>query len=215
MKKAPSPDANNLLLIGIRRVSSAEQAADDRAGLDRQQTGIERIASRLEVPDNRLKVVTLIDVSGSDISRTPEWRTEVVPLLRDPNVHVAVDTMERLARIDDFDFEVLRVLHRTKTRIYTPTGVMDLKQPTDMLNAGMQGLMGGFFKAYFKQIVHGSKEEKRKKGEFPNSTICLATGVHFDHDTGLWSKTDEVVHPERAFRLFACSVRIEMAPPRS
>ena len=82
-------------LICIIRVSTAEQAADDRAGIPRQQESVREIAA---AHNATYEFVTVSDVSGSDLRLTDEWRHQVLPRLEGPDVHVAVDSIDRLCR---------------------------------------------------------------------------------------------------------------------
>ncbi len=64
-----------------------------------------------------LDPVEIIDVSGSDVDQTQEWREVVLPAIKDPNVHVAMDTIDRLLRADSFNFRVFQDLLSSRTRI--------------------------------------------------------------------------------------------------
>ena len=63
------------------------------------------------------------------------------------------------------------------------------------------GLLGGTEKRAFKRRVWGAKEAKRRRGEFPQSRICLPTGVHYDRASKSWSYTSDVHRVREAFRL--------------
>ncbi len=187
-------------LLGIIRVSTEEQAGADRAGIDRQRAGIERIAASMACSVEILDPVT--DVSGSDLAKTEVWKHVVSRLQKDPDLYLAVDSVDRLIRADSFDFRVLETLQKIRPQVYTSQGIYDLSQPSGVLVAGLLGLAGGFEKAQIKARLTGAKEAKRRRGEFPSGENCLPTGVHFCQKSKKWSYTPEAEKVKEAYRLF-------------
>jgi hypothetical protein len=100
-----------LKLLPIHRVSTAAQAGDDGEGLDRQRDAtmriVESINARGDLTAIALPAVEIVDVSGSDVDQTLEWRHQVLPLLEEANVHIAVDAIDRILRADAFNFKVM------------------------------------------------------------------------------------------------------------
>ena len=188
-------------LIGIIRVSTAEQAEEQRAGIARQKTSIQAIANRMGVPSAGLTLITVSDVSGSDLGLTREWQEQVIPRLASPSTHLAVDAIDRLARPDKFDFQVMAAIQATETLIYTPEGEVNLARPDGYMLGGLRALFGAFEKMELKRRLQGGKEAKRRRGEHPNGDHLLPRGIGYDKATGAWGYTDEAWIPQLAYRL--------------
>jgi len=151
-------------LVAMLRVSTEEQAKDDRSGLPRQEEVVLSIAQRLGVPESRLLIVPVIDVSGSDLSQTLEWKTKILPELERPDTHLAIDDVLRILRPDNYDFTVAQEILRTQSMVYTWHGEIDPSTEHGFMMLTLGGLMGGTEKLRFKRIVFGGKETKRKRG---------------------------------------------------
>ena len=190
-----------LKLVGLVRVSTEGQAADDRAGLDRQYASIKRIAEVQGVAESRLTIVTVVDVSGSDLAKTDEWRFQVLPALEDPHTHLAVDEISRLLRPDRYDFTVAQDILKTTSTIFTPAGAINPFDENGLVQIIIGALLGGSEKMAIKRRVHEAKEAKRRRGEFPQSHICLPTGVSYDHETQCWSYTPDASKVREVYRL--------------
>ena len=195
--------AASINLIGIVRVSTEGQAGVDGEGLARQEEAIRGVAAALGVEVDRLTVELFTDVGGGSLAETAGWRERVRPLLDDPRFHIATDDVDRLCRLANLetDMEVLKQLQSTGTRIYYPGGVRDLGNPDDLFQVLVLAAMGGNEKARLKRRVFDGKESKRRKGEFPTSTICLSVGIDFNHKRRIWSYTPDIWKPKTAFRL--------------
>ena len=185
-------------LIGIIRVSTAEQAQEQRAGIARQRDSIERIAAHHGAT---LTLLTISDVSGSDLGLTSEWRDQVVPQLSNPHTHLAVDAVDRLARPDKFDFQVLAAIQGTGTLIYTPEGAVNLSRPDGFMLGGLRALFGAFEKMELKRRLQGGKEAKRRKGEHVQASCCLPRGVTYDPETYRWGYNDDAWRVQKAFSM--------------
>ena len=186
-------------LVGLIRVSTEEQAADGRAGIARQQHEIEQIASR-EGAD-LIKVVTLIDVSGSDVGETPEWQNQVVPQLR-AGAHLVVDEISRVARPDKFDFSLVASLQETGVKVYTPSGPTELSTPEGYMKAAMGAVFGGMEKLTLKRRVREGKEAIRRDGGHAGPDITLPLGCTYNRATKRWEYTEDAWKVQRAFEMF-------------
>ncbi len=175
-------------LLGIARVSTEEQAGDNGAGLNRQHDAIQRVA---EANDAKLiGIVNIVDVSGSDVGTSKEWLTQVLPLIADPDVHIAIDALDRLIRASNFAaFGVLATCQHTGTRIYTPAGTHDLARPDGVLVSGLLALIGGKEKAEIVRRSQAGKEAKRQRGQWVQSVDFLPRGIAYDRKTQTWSYT--------------------------
>ena len=186
-------------LIGLIRVSTEEQAKDGRAGIARQQHEIEQIANREQA--ELIKVVTLIDVSGSDVGETPEWQDQVVPRLR-AGAHLVVDEISRVARPDKFDFSLVASLQETGVKVYTPSGPTDLSTPEGYMKAAMGAVFGGMEKLTLKRRVWEGRERIREAGGHPGSDITLPLACAYDRDSKQWVYTEDKWKVQRAFELW-------------
>lgn len=199
MKTAQPLQSPQLTLLGIVRVSTAEQAGSDRAGLERQRASLRAIAAR---EGATLDIVEIVDVSGSDVADTPQWR-EVVRRLEAGDVHLAVDAVDRIIRADSFDFRVLADVQRTRTRLYTPTGTQDLSNPTHVLMSGLMGLLGGYEKREIVRRAQAAKEAKRRNGEWVSRLDATPMGTVYDRRSKKWSYNDEAWRVREMFRALA------------
>ncbi|MBL6975617.1 MAG: recombinase family protein [Deltaproteobacteria bacterium] len=172
-------------LLPIHRVSTLGQAGDDREGLDRQ-----RHSTRLVAETHRAKLLPAVEienVSGSDLAATPEWQNQVQPAISDPDTHIASDSIDRILRAEDFNFEVFRDLLATKTRIFTPGKIHDLAIAEDAFMAGLLALVGGREKSEIKRRIQAGREAKRRRGEWPLKLSALPRGILYDPKTKAWS----------------------------
>lgn len=186
-------------LVGLARVSTDEQAGERRAGLDRQVESIKRIARSCNVPEDRLTIVQVIGVSGSDVGQTPEWTKQVLPLLSGPDTHLAVDAIDRLIRPDRFNFDVLAQLQARGTRVITPTGEIDLRTPAGFLQAVMGSAVGGMEKMEIGRRSAAAREEKRRRGEWCAGLNILPTGITYNPKTATWGYDDKAADVRRVF----------------
>ena len=177
----PNP---NLRLLAIHRVSTGLQAGDDGEGLDRQRATTKGLVAYHEATP--LPPVEIIDVSGSDVDQTTEWRHRVMPLIADPQVHVVVDSIDRILRAEAFNFKIMQDLLATGTRIYAPGKIHDLATPEDSFMAGLIALLGGREKAEIKRRMMAGREAARRRGEWPLRNSALARGIAYDRQTKTW-----------------------------
>ena len=187
-------------LLGIARVSTEEQAGDHGAGLNRQRDAIQRVAQANNA--QLIEIVDIIDVSGSDVGTSKEWLTQVLPVIADPDVHIAVDALDRIIRASNFAaFGVLASCQSTGTRIYTPGGMSDLAKPDDVLVSGLMALIGGKEKSELVRRAQAGKEAKRQRGQWVHRLDALPRGIAYDRHTRSWSFTGEAVAVREIFRL--------------
>src|ERR1700733_6930605 len=125
-------------VIELIRVSTEEQAADDRASIPAQ-----REANKRTVVQYGLTVVRSIefsDVSGASVLQAPEIQ-ELIRLIQSPDIHgVVTREFSRLMRPDDLgDYGLLQVFVNTKTVLFLADGAIVL--------ASKHGKLLGVFKA--------------------------------------------------------------------
>lgn len=194
-------------VIALIRVSTEEQAADDRAGIARQQTVINRtvIANNLDV----VRTVTLIDVSGNYVLLNPEFQGILSAVeSREIDGVVAAD-QDRFVRADDLaSLAALDVLKRAKAKLYTGGATHDYSTNAGIFQSHVSAIVAGLELRTIKERMQGGKEEKRMAGKCPGSRITLPRGVGYARnvvkgiDMGHWHYIEEeVAAVKEAFRL--------------
>ena len=188
-------------VIAIFRVSTEEQADEDRAGLPRQREAVARV-----VDQHNLDVISEIElagVSGTNVSSSPEFR-EMLRKVRAREIDgVVVSSLDRLARPDTFEsMAVLDHFTDAKASIYAEGEVINLATKEGKLTASIKLAMHGFDRSNIVERSASAKEIKRKKGECPGPPSILPLGVAYDRKTRVWSYTKEVELVQEAFRLF-------------
>lgn len=188
-------------VVELLRVSTAEQADDDRGGLPRQQEANRRTIERHNL--NVVGQVRLVDVSGACTQDAPEIQ-EMLRMIRTGQAHgLVLADLDRLLRPDDWNtFSILQPFKDAGAQIYLPDQVLDLNTQAGFLMSGIQSVIAGNELAQFKKRVHGAKEEKRKQGKCPQSYICLPTGVNYDRTTETWGYTEDAVRVREIFGIF-------------
>lgn len=185
-------------LIGVIRVSTDEQAQDGRAGLDRQEATVRGIAERYGAA---LDLVRIEGVSGTDVIRSREWREQVQPHLGKAGVAIAVDAIDRLCRVDRFDFAVLQAVYDSRTLIYTPSGASDARDMQGYLTLGMGALFGGIERMQILRRQQDAKEVKRRRGEWVGPLSSLPIGTTYDRARRRWGLSDDAARVRLAFEI--------------
>lgn len=181
--------------IELIRVSTLEQAGDDRASIPAQRTVNRRTAAQhgLEIA----RAVQITDVSGANVLRSPEMQ-ELLRLIQEPEiVGVVAREFSRLMRPDNYDdLSLLQRFVDSGTAIYLPEGRVD---PSDLLLTMVRAGVAGKERKEMLERAWSAKEEKRKRGELAQSRIVLPWGV--DYQDGVWSyKPAEAERVRRAYR---------------
>lgn len=190
-------------LLGIVRVSTLGQAGDSGDGLQRQRDSIQQIAADWGA---EVEIIEIEGVSGAHLRLTPEWCDRVVPALsRDPDTHIAVDSIDRLIRASSMDYGILGEIQRLAKRIYLPgRQIRDLAQSSDdALITVIAAAIAGREKAEIKRRGMAGKEARRKLGHWVAG--LLPPGIRWDKKTASWSHgpQHEVEMIQRIFRDYA------------
>ncbi|MGH9644468.1 MAG: recombinase family protein [Terriglobales bacterium] len=186
--------------IELIRVSTEMQAADDRASIPAQRHINRRTAAQfgLEI----VRSIEMADVSGAAVLHAPEIQ-EMLRLIESPDIH-AIITKEftRLMRPENLaDFAMLQAFIDSNTVLYLPDGPIDFRSESGFLLGGLRALMAGVERKQILGRVWDAKEEKRRRGENPQSSICLPHGVAWTRERG-WEYTDDAEAVCEAFRRF-------------
>lgn len=186
-------------LVEVRRVSTEEQARNDRAGLERQANANRARAEQLDA--HIFRTFVIVDVSRVRVVSTPEWTAGIRPLIQQPDVHIIVDAADRL--VAGFEgVEILAECQRTRTRIFTSNGELDLATAEGRLLGALHSVIAGNELDSIKHRAQGGKEAKRRMGRFPSFDKALATGIGFVRETNRWTYSPDVRRVQRVFELF-------------
>jgi DNA invertase Pin-like site-specific DNA recombinase len=189
----------NKKVIELIRVSTEGQAAADKASIPAQ-----RAANRRTAEVYGLEVVLsleMADVSGAAVLYAPEMQ-QLIELMRSPEIHgVVVKEFSRLMRPEHFgDYILLQHFADTRTILYLPDGPIDLGSKMGRLIGGVRALFAGAEREEIRERVWSAKEEKRRRGENPQSKITLPFGVEYQRESG-WFYKPEAEKVREAFRL--------------
>lgn len=187
--------------IELIRVSTEGQAAQDRAGIPAQRAVNRKTAAQHGL--NIVKSIEISDVSGAAVLRTPEIQ-ELLRLIESPQIHgVVAKEFSRLMRPENFsDYVLLQAFADSNTVLYLPEGPIDLSSKSGRLLGTIRAAMAGLERSEILERMWLAKEEKRRRGENPQSYVTLPTGVNFDRISGRWSYTPEAEKIKEAFRMF-------------
>jgi DNA invertase Pin-like site-specific DNA recombinase len=189
-------------LVEIRRVSSKDQAEDDRAGLARQAASIRATAATLgaELIDPPF---VLVDVSRQNFVDTPEWQ-RIRRLISEPNVNIVVDDTDRFVA-GWGGIHILQECSRAGTLIYHPGGVLDPSTLDGQILGVLRSLLAANELNSIRRRVQGAKEAKRRQGIFATSDIALATGIAYTRVKGQregeWTYTADIERVKEVYRL--------------
>jgi DNA invertase Pin-like site-specific DNA recombinase len=188
-------------VIAIYRVSTDEQADEDRAGLPRQRQAVARVVDQHDL--DVISEIELVGVSGTNVSSSPEFR-EMLRMVRNREIAgVVVSSLDRLARPDTYEsMGVLDHFADAKATIYAEGEVINLAAKEGRLNAHMKLAFHGYDRSNIVERSASAKEIKRKRGECPGPPSILPKGVAYDRKTHAWSFTDDIKTVQEAFRLF-------------
>lgn len=187
-------------VMALVRVSTEEQANDERSGLDRQMLSIQRICEDRNL--DLIETVKIKDVSGTETHRCPEI-TAMLNRLRHGDIKgIVVADFDRLMRPEEFaHLALLDIFVETKTILHVSHMPLDLSTPWgrqmayQMVGDASRDLM--FIKDRFKS----GKETQRLKGRCPNSRITLALGVGYNRKLQQWHYKEGIEKVAEAFRL--------------
>jgi DNA invertase Pin-like site-specific DNA recombinase len=191
---------SSLRAVTLVRVSTADQASEDKAGMDRQRVETARI-----VRDKGYRVVhsvELVDVSGTATAFAPEIQELLLMSGRREIDVIVVAEMSRLIRPDDLsNLALLDQFRRNGVVIDAGGTVHDVDDPSGFLAGGLQALIGGFERKQLLQKIARSKESARAAGRNPSADITLPLGLSYDRRSSTYHYNDDISKVQEAFRL--------------
>ena len=111
--------------LELIRVSTQNQASDNRAGIPAQRETNRRTANANGL--TIVRTIEIVDVSGAAVLSSPEMQ-ELLRLMESPDIHgVVTKEFSRLIRPEKFtDYVLLQQFIDTHTVLYLPDGPIDL-----------------------------------------------------------------------------------------
>lgn len=189
----------------ILRVSTEEQAADNRAGLDRQ-----RATNRRTIELKGLRVVRTVElhVSGTIAAGHPEM-IDVFRMISNSEIKgIVVADLDRLCRPDEpSGYAVLQVFKDMGAKIFAGDAEYDLTTSNGLLHGSMRAMIAGFELNLIKERMQGAKEAKRRAGKFPTNELTLPMGVFYNRKADTWGYTSEVGIVKMLFDKFLSGTR--------
>lgn len=185
-------------VIELIRVSTLEQAGDDRASIPAQKAANHKTAAAFGLTIT--KTIQMTDVSGTAVLRAPEMQ-ELLKLIESPDIDgVVVREFSRVMRPDNFgDYVLFQAFQDTGTLLYLPDGPLDLNSKTGKLVAGLRAMIAGNELSEIRERVWSAKEEMRRAGKNPGGDVVLPYGVGYAKQQGFFYRP-EAEHVREAFR---------------
>ncbi len=187
-------------VIELIRVSTENQAGEDRASIPAQQAVNRKTAQAYGL--QIVKSIEITDVSGAAVLYAPEMQ-QLIRLIQSPEIHgVVAREFSRLMRPENFnDYVLLQAFVDTKTVLHLPEGPIDLSSKTGRLMGTIRAAIAGLERSEILERVWSAKEEKRRRGECPAAPMCLPFGVGYTKERG-WFYKPEAEKMRECFRLF-------------
>ena len=129
-------------VIELIRVSTEQQAGDDRAGIPAQREANRRTARSHGL--SIIRTIEIVDVSGASVLSSPQMQ-ELLRLMESPEIHgVVTKEFSRLMRPEKFtDYAMLQQFIDTQTVLYLPDGPIDLASKGGRLMGTIRAAMAG------------------------------------------------------------------------
>lgn len=187
-------------MVGIVRVSTEMQAADSRAGLERQREVIRRT---IDAKNLHCVEVVELHVSGTVAVGHPEM-LRIFSRISDGSIKgVVVAELDRLFRPDEpSSYAALQVFKDMGANIFSGDTEYDLTTPNGLLHSSIRGAIAGFELSLIKERMQGAKEAKRRAGKCPTSAVTMPLGVGYDRKNDMWHYTSDISRVKLLFDLF-------------
>jgi DNA invertase Pin-like site-specific DNA recombinase len=175
--------------VAMIRVSTAGQAAEDRAGIPAQREACRRIA--LQHGIEIVRTFELVDLSGAKVLTSPDYQQFLSELERPEIGAVVTKEFSRLMRPENFeDFIILQRFQDCRVVLYMPDGPIDLDTRMGRMMGGMRALMAGLERLEIRQRMMDGKEAMRRQGKHPSALHCLPRGIRYSKKDG-WTYDEE------------------------
>lgn len=187
-------------VIELIRVSTEEQASEDRAGIPAQREANRRTAAAYGL--TIVKSIEIVDVSGAAVLSSPQMQ-QLLSIMESPEIHgVVTKEFSRLMRPEKFtDYALLQQFIDTRTVLYLPDGPIDLASKSGRLLGTIRAALAGLERREILERMNDAKESMRLAGKHAGGESSLPYGVAYSPRTG-WSYTADAEKVRAAFRLF-------------
>jgi DNA invertase Pin-like site-specific DNA recombinase len=187
-------------VIELIRVSTEEQAGEDRAGIPAQREANRRTAKAYGL--TIVRSIEVVDVSGAAVLSSPQIQ-ELLRLMESPEIHgVVTKEFSRLIRPEKFtDYALLQQFIDTRTILYLPDGPIDLASKSGRLLGTVRAAVAGLERREILDRMNDAKESMRLAGKHAGGESSLPYGVAYSPKAG-WSYTADAEKVRTAFRLF-------------
>lgn len=183
------------------RVSTAEQAAEGKSGLERQRQANAAVVAAAGY--HVVESIEITDVSGANSFSSPEMLHLLSLVERRIVDVVVVSEITRIFRPDQWtSFAYLDVFKRNGVLLNCGGSIYDLDSPEGFLSSGIMSLMGGFDRLQMKRRLQQAREALRASGYCPGSEITLPTGLRYLRKQRQFIYTPEIAQVQEAFRIF-------------
>lgn len=199
-----SRDANALVrprVVGLTRVSTADQGRDDRGGVPRQRQIIEQTIATKNL--DCLRIYELSDCSGTQVLHNPDVQ-EILQLVASKVVDgLVVADLDRLFRPSEpTDYAILQVFKDTGAVIYSGDTEYRLQDKDSALFANIRSAISEYELKLIKERAQGAKEIKRRRGELPTNHLTLPLGVSYDRPNRRFYYNEKIATVTEIFRLY-------------
>jgi site-specific DNA recombinase len=187
-------------VIELIRVSTEQQAGEDRAGIPAQRDANCRTARVYGL--SIVRSIEIVDVSGASVLNSPEIQ-ELLRLMESPEIDgVVTKEFSRLIRPEKFtDYALLQHFIDTHTVLYLPDGPIDLASKTGRLLGTIRAAVAGMERREIIERMMDAKESMRRSGKHAGGANSLPFGVGYSDEKG-WFYTADAEKVREAFRLF-------------
>ncbi|MGC3991647.1 MAG: recombinase family protein [Chthoniobacteraceae bacterium] len=188
-------------VVGLIRVSTSEQAADDRGGIPRQRRVIEQTVAAKNL--DCVEVFEIADVSGTQVLQNPTIQHILHAVGSRAIDGLVVADLDRLFRPDQpTDYAILQVFKDTGAIIYSGDTEYNLGNKDGMLFSGIRATIAGYELALMKERAQGAKEAKRRAGKCPTNHLTLPLGVSYLRSEERYFYNEKAAVVVELFRLF-------------
>ena len=188
-------------VIELVRVSTSEQAGDDKGGIPAQKAANRRTAEQrnLEI----IETVELIDVSGAAVLAEPAMQKLLRDIGREDIHGVVTREFSRLMRPQNYeDWKILERFAVTNTLLYLPEGPLNFADKYGRIVGTLQGLMSGLERETIRERMMDGKEALRRMGRWAAGNHQLPYGVDYDRETHKFSYKPDAEKVREIFRRF-------------